>query len=65
MALRLRPGGNWAGSRARLKNVVRMIESGKLANKNKRVDFGALLHIGDRRVCQLLLSLRGDLTARL
>lgn len=40
-------------------NVVRLIESGKLANKGAA--FGALLHIGDRRVCQLLLSLRDNL----
>jgi hypothetical protein len=44
---------------SRVKDVVRMIESGMLENEGAA--FGGLLHIGDRRVCQLLLPLRDSL----
>ncbi len=39
-----------------VKRVVGMIESGSL--KNEGAAFGVLLHLGDRRVCQLLRPLR-------
>jgi hypothetical protein len=44
---------------SRVKDVIAIIESGEL--RNEGAVFGGLLHIGDRRVCQLLLSLRESL----
>jgi hypothetical protein len=44
---------------SRVKGVVGMIESGMLENEGAA--FGALLHMGDRRVCQLVLPLRDSL----
>lgn len=41
---------------SRVKDVIGMIERGMLANEGAA--FGALLHIGDRRVCKLLVPLR-------
>jgi hypothetical protein len=44
---------------SRVKGMVDMIEDGTMTNEGAA--FGALLHIGDRRVCQLLLPLRDRL----
>ena len=44
---------------SRVKDIVGLIESGRV--KNEGAAFGALLHIGDRRVCRLLLPLRDSL----
>jgi hypothetical protein len=41
---------------SRVKDIVGMIESGMLENEGAA--FGALLHIGDKRVCDLLIPLR-------
>ena len=44
---------------SRVKDIINMIESNMLGNEGAA--FGALLHIGDKRVCQLLISLRDSL----
>ena len=44
---------------SRVKDIIGMIKSGML--KNVGAVFGALLHIGDRRVCVLLVPLRDSL----
>jgi hypothetical protein len=44
---------------SRVKDIIGMIENNAL--KNEGAAFGALLHIGDKRVCDLLISLRDSL----
>jgi hypothetical protein len=44
---------------SRVKDIVGMIENNTL--KNEAAAFGALLHIGDKRVCDLLVPLRDSL----
>src|SRR5262249_45490489 len=44
---------------SRVKDVVDLIERGVPANEG--AVFGALLHIGDKRVCELLVPLRDSL----
>jgi hypothetical protein len=44
---------------SRVKDIVGMIESSVLENDGAA--FGALLHIGDKRVCDLLIPLRDSL----
>jgi hypothetical protein len=44
---------------SRVKDIIGMIKSGML--KNEGAAFGALLHIGDKRVCGLLVPLRDSL----
>jgi hypothetical protein len=44
---------------SRIKDIIGMIESGLLENEGAA--FGALLHIGDKRVCDLLIPLRDSL----
>src|SRR5262249_24540330 len=44
---------------SRVKDIIDMIERGVLENEGAA--FGALLHIGDERVCQLLIPLRDTL----
>ena len=44
---------------SRLKDIIRMIERNGLDNEGAA--FGALLHIGDKRVCDLLIPLRDNL----
>jgi hypothetical protein len=47
---------------SRVKDVVGMIERNMLENEGAA--FGALLHIGDNRVCELLIPLRDSLIGR-
>src|SRR5262249_18462754 len=42
-----------------VKDIIGMIETNMLANEGAA--FGALLHIGDKRVCDLLIPLRDSL----
>ena len=44
---------------SRVKDIIGMIESNMLENEGAA--FGALLHIGDKRVCDLLIPLRDSL----
>jgi hypothetical protein len=44
---------------SRVKDIIGMIESSMLENEGAA--FGALLHIGDKRVCDLLIPLRDSL----
>jgi hypothetical protein len=44
---------------SRVKDIIEMIEEGRL--RNEGAAFGALLHIGDKRACDLLLPLRDSL----
>jgi hypothetical protein len=44
---------------SRVKDIIGMIESGMLENEGAA--FGGLLHIGDKRVCDLLIPLRDSL----
>jgi hypothetical protein len=44
---------------SRVKDIIRMIKSNRLENEGAA--FGALLHIGDRRVCDLLIPWRDSL----
>lgn len=44
---------------SRVKDIIRMIERNGLENEGAA--FGALLHIGDKRVCDLLIPLRDNL----
>jgi hypothetical protein len=44
---------------SRVKDIIDIIESGRLQNEGAA--FGALLHLGDDRVCKLLASLRDTL----
>ncbi|TIW61815.1 MAG: hypothetical protein E5V49_13860 [Mesorhizobium sp.] len=44
---------------SRVKDIIGMIEGNML--KNEGAAFGALLHIGDKRVCNLLIPLRDSL----
>jgi hypothetical protein len=44
---------------SRVKDIIQIIESNWL--KNEEAAFGALLHIGDKRVCDLLIPLRDSL----